>query len=438
MNGNQKFILTLVLCLASAVTWAGMRGMYYESDSPGAFTTLVGSQWDFTIDFNWQDGEPQVVGRSTLFAIRWEGQLQIEQAGTYRFYTVTDDGVRLYINDQLVIDAWVDQGATEHSGEIYLDAGAQDIKLEYYEHGGFAMCRLLWSGPGIPKQVIPPTAFVPVEQGFTAAMFDHTNPLAADPVYVLTVPEIAFNWQTRGPAVGMPVDYFSIRFRASFEAPGTGEYTFIVASDDGADLYIDDNLIVNYFGVGQAITERVGTIELEQGQTYQVDLRYAEHAGNASCYLYWEGPGIEGRQLMTGDSVALATILQVYPADGPDGVLSRHVEQGTDVVFSVNIVDPADEPEITWYFLPLGYNTPQPFAAEGKETDTITLPGVTMSAAGYYWCTVSDGVDVVESPRFLLRVYDTLPVSNSIALMLLALACMLPAVWILRGNPVRK
>jgi len=75
---------------------------------------------------------------------------------TYTFYTVSDDGSRLWINNQLIVGSWFDQPATERSGTIALTAGQPyNLKMEYYENGGGAVARLLWSSASQAKEVIP-------------------------------------------------------------------------------------------------------------------------------------------------------------------------------------------------------------------------------------------------------------------------------------------
>lgn len=75
---------------------------------------------------------------------------------TYTFYTTTDDGVRLWVNDQLLIDKWVDQAAKEWSGTIPLTAGQKySIKMEYFESFGGAESRLRWSSASQAKEIIP-------------------------------------------------------------------------------------------------------------------------------------------------------------------------------------------------------------------------------------------------------------------------------------------
>ena len=73
--------------------------------------------------------------------------------GTYTFYTLSDDGVRLWVNGALVVNNWTDHAPTENSGTIALTAGQRyDIRMEYYENGGGAVARLLWSAPASPRR----------------------------------------------------------------------------------------------------------------------------------------------------------------------------------------------------------------------------------------------------------------------------------------------
>jgi hypothetical protein len=60
------------------------------------------------------------------------------------------------VDGQLIIDQWIDQGPTAHSGSIHLDGfGPYDVKMEYYENGGGAVARLYWQSPSTPYQIIP-------------------------------------------------------------------------------------------------------------------------------------------------------------------------------------------------------------------------------------------------------------------------------------------
>lgn len=82
---------------------------------------------------------------------------------TINFHVATDDGSRLWINDELLIDVWFDQGKLEYSGSIFLEEGKYyPIRLEYYENLGGAVCQLLWSGSKLGRDFIPKSQLFPL------------------------------------------------------------------------------------------------------------------------------------------------------------------------------------------------------------------------------------------------------------------------------------
>ena len=140
-----------------AVTGGGGNGLsvtYYNNmDFTG--TTVTGV--DPTVDFSWGAGSPAAAIANDTFSARWTGQVQAPVTGTYTFYTQSDDGVRLWVNNQQLVNNWTDHGSTENSGTIALTAGQRyDIRMEFYENGGDAVARLSWSsGASLPKAVVP-------------------------------------------------------------------------------------------------------------------------------------------------------------------------------------------------------------------------------------------------------------------------------------------
>jgi hypothetical protein len=75
--------------------------------------------------------------------VRWE-KAEYFKGGTYRFYAIADDGVRVYVDDQLIIDAWVIQPATEYKADLNLSDGPHKIVVEYYEEAEDAQIRVYW------------------------------------------------------------------------------------------------------------------------------------------------------------------------------------------------------------------------------------------------------------------------------------------------------
>ena len=122
-------------------------GAYY--DNPNLSGKPVFSGVSEKVDFNWGDGGPQNSYRPSYnvgaddFSIRWKAKQQFSE-GRYRFYAVADDGVRLWVGGNLIIDQWRDQASTEWTGDIDMDDGLYWIRMEYYERREVAEVKLSW------------------------------------------------------------------------------------------------------------------------------------------------------------------------------------------------------------------------------------------------------------------------------------------------------
>jgi glucose/arabinose dehydrogenase len=140
-------------------TGTGLSGTYFDNiDFTGASVSRV----DSTVNFAWAAGAPTASMGVDTFSVRWVGQVLPQFSETYTFYTVSDDGVRLWVNGQLVVSNWTDHAAIENRGSLVLVAGQRyDIRMEYYERGGQATARLLWSSPSTAKAVIPTARLFP-------------------------------------------------------------------------------------------------------------------------------------------------------------------------------------------------------------------------------------------------------------------------------------
>ena len=142
----------------------GIQGEYFNNMTMAG--TPAGIRVDGPIDFIWNQSAPGVAGvNADEFSIRWNGRLRATVTGNYQFQTRSDDGVRLRVNDQLLIDQWNDHSATDHtSGNVYLVAGqVYPISLEFYERFIDAEIRLRWRVPGS-------STFVAIPRGPTPAV----------------------------------------------------------------------------------------------------------------------------------------------------------------------------------------------------------------------------------------------------------------------------
>ncbi|RIK44385.1 MAG: hypothetical protein DCC55_02790 [Chloroflexi bacterium] len=118
------------------------RGEYFNNRELSGSPALVRD--DSAIDFTWGTGSPAPgVIASDNFSVRWTITLHFS-GGRYRFTTESDDGVRLYIDDRLVIDQWREQDRSRYNAEVNLSRGNHRLRMEYFEKDGAAVARLGW------------------------------------------------------------------------------------------------------------------------------------------------------------------------------------------------------------------------------------------------------------------------------------------------------
>lgn len=136
---------------------SGLKGEYYDNLD---FTQLKTIRTDLEVNFVWNEFSPDPLLEPETFSVRWTGKIVPEFSENYTFYTYADDGVRLWINNVLLIDDWLKHSPKENSGTINLTAGTQyDIKLEYFENKGNAQVKLYWSSKSQEKEIIPSKQF---------------------------------------------------------------------------------------------------------------------------------------------------------------------------------------------------------------------------------------------------------------------------------------
>lgn len=155
----QKWFDALITILdaepPSTPTGTGLFAEYYNTIDLSGSSAL--SRVEPQVNYSWGYGSPGAAVNTNYFSARWAGSVEAPVSGNYTFSTVSDDGVRLWVNNALVINNWTDHGSTtNNSPSVALVAGVRyHIRMEYYEKGGAAVAKLLWTYPSQSQQPIP-------------------------------------------------------------------------------------------------------------------------------------------------------------------------------------------------------------------------------------------------------------------------------------------
>jgi hypothetical protein len=223
------FSLIIGLILTTGLTQA------QETDEPTWTATYwnnktLSGDWvvrrqEANIDYNWGTDAPAPGVNRDEFSARWERTITFE-AATYRFTASSDDGIRVWIDGEKIIDEWSDHALKTVSVDLPLAAGSHRIRVEYYENGGGAVVQLRWR---------------PVSTGgqsWRGEYFNNRN-LEGEPRLVRNDAQINFNWGTDSPAPGqIGTDNFSVRWTQTRDFPA-GLYHFTMTVDDGGRLWVN-------------------------------------------------------------------------------------------------------------------------------------------------------------------------------------------------------
>ena len=159
-RANEAQPATNALTILADPPTNGLLGIYFNTpDCTGEFFK---TRYDPTIDFDWGQDPPMPDMNSNRFSVRWVGQFVVPTTEHYTFHTVTDDGVRLYINNRPIIDAWREEVLNLAAAPVVLIAGqTNELRMEMFDATDRAMARLFWSSPTNPRGIIPRERLMP-------------------------------------------------------------------------------------------------------------------------------------------------------------------------------------------------------------------------------------------------------------------------------------
>ena len=162
-------LLTLLLAARPAESQSGLQGDYFNALSP----PQPGTPGDFRrvdaqIDFTWLGDKPDstTIVADDRYSERWTGFVKIDRAGTWKFITTSNDGVRLWVDNRQLIQNWTQHTAKDDSNTLAFTApGWYAVRLEHFNDGGIAVIKLAFEGPGRARAIIPVTHLSVTFQG---------------------------------------------------------------------------------------------------------------------------------------------------------------------------------------------------------------------------------------------------------------------------------
>ncbi len=271
------FVTTLVGLLAGgrSATAAPLAvpgpwwGDYFDNPDLGGAPVL--SRHDDVIKFSWGDGSPGAGVPDDYFSARWVRD-EWFAGGTYRFEIISDDGVRIWVGDQLVVDEWREHWAAPFVVDHYIPAGVHRVRVEYFEHAGGATISVGWS-----RLVGGATWY--------GEYFDNRY-LQGWPVLVRNDRAIDFDWDTGSPDPAVPDDNFSVRWTHTLEFDA-GTYRFKARADDGVRVFVDGAPVIDAWFDQKISGIHTNDVYLTAGQ-HTIIVEHYEHGDKAGVCVWWK------------------------------------------------------------------------------------------------------------------------------------------------------
>ncbi|TGO06704.1 Fibronectin type III domain protein [Serinibacter arcticus] len=205
-------------------------------------------------------------------------------AGTYTFTALHDDGMRLYVDGSLVIDAWVASNGRElKTASVDLAAGPHQVVVEYYQGKSAARLKVdMTYVAGQPPATCAPTKWTGTYfagRAFAGTSIAETCTTALDFAHASGV----------APGNGIPAAEYSARFTRTIDE-GAGSYTFTALHDDGMRLRVDGTLVIDAWFASNGREPRTATVQLGNGP-HTLAVEYYQGKSAAKLKLDWARQG---------------------------------------------------------------------------------------------------------------------------------------------------
>ena len=288
-------------------------GQYFSNQNLAGSPTLTRN--DPAINFDWGLNAPDPSLPKDNFSVRWTKN-QTFLAGTYKFSVTGDDGVRLIIDGNTVIDKWIDQASTTYTTNVNLTAGSHVVVMEFYDNTEDAIAMLSWSSVGSTPTLAPtvtptatpfatptPTPTGAQSQNGLQGQYFNSMDLSGTAVLTRADQNINFDWGLGSPASGVNSDNFSVRWTGFITPIYSENYTFCATSDDGESVWINNQQVINSW-IDQAATEHCGNISLTAGIKVPVKVEFYDNTEEAVMQLSWQS-ATQSKQIVPSSSLFL-------------------------------------------------------------------------------------------------------------------------------------
>ena len=189
----------------------------------------VVSRQDAVIGFDWSLGSPHPAVPADNFSVRWTREEWFD-GGTFRFMARSDDGIRLRVGEELIIDEWYERQGNWTFVDHYVAQGNHTVVVEYFERTGAAAVQVGWER-------------VAAGATWRGEYYDNRK-LKGTPVLVRNDGAIDFDWGAGSPDPAVPVDNFSVRWTRTLGFTA-GTYRFLASCDDGVRVYVNGQLVID-------------------------------------------------------------------------------------------------------------------------------------------------------------------------------------------------
>ncbi|MFZ4635347.1 MAG: PQQ-dependent sugar dehydrogenase [Saprospiraceae bacterium] len=163
---DTDLVIQLVYVAIPVGSGTGLLGRYFDAPNLDFSGDLLLTRVDSIVDFDWGNDAPDATVPDDYFSVEWRGFLEPLFTEELTLSTVTDDGVRLWIDGVQIIDQWIPQSPTTHSGKFNAVAGVRyPIRMQFMEIGGGAVARLQWQSQRLFNSVVPQSQLYPSRPG---------------------------------------------------------------------------------------------------------------------------------------------------------------------------------------------------------------------------------------------------------------------------------